>query len=428
MEIGNTPSLVLTACDDLLQILKSDSISSSVGREGGGAQTSAAEDLVVGLLRMKAGNREAMALLERREAAVAAQRERNDQARLRLENLLYRQAYLAREIRACDDFSASAAATVEKELGGEPLLQQTHTADLAARHKRSLNRLAEEFESRRDKRAALAELRAAHAEETSALDKKRRFLEELPSRLKDVAAAVAQVEQHALSSGGCAAPGETAVAAMAGIGRSAVLEAAASLPGPLYTLYYGLNALQVVISSTITSTGEVLPGYVLFSEHCPARAADSPKAATQWAFRASIVDTPASNKAVDLDLRISLTGEGSNAPLAESVSATLRFSLGQEHLVCVSVQGLSFASAYPFKPDELLHNLFPGDSSASGSFLWLQWVCGLRPLPPPAVQTSTTRYGSSLGTVVHRVRNTLPFDAFMCRSFLCVIIIIYLLI
>lgn len=385
---------VVSACDELLEALKLRSGSSGGGMGGGVG----AEALVLGMLRLKAGNREAMALLEKREAAVAAQREKNDQARLRLENLLYRQAYLAREIRACDDFATSAAAAAEKELGGEPLIQQSHSADLASRHKRSLNRLAEEFESRRDKRAALAELRAAYASETGALDKKRRFLEELPSRLKDVASAVAQVEQHVLTSGGNAAPAESAAAAMTGLGRSAVLEAAATLPAQLYTLFHGLHALQASISSGTAQTAvEVPAGFTLCAEH------GSSSSTTQWAYRTNVVDLAALGTAVDLDLRINFTTTGSPATAGDTASVTLRFTVTSGNLVCVSTHGLSFAAMYPFKPEDLLYNLYPGDSSASRTYLWLQWACGLRPLPPTPLQ-GTTRYGSSLGTVIHRVR------------------------
>jgi hypothetical protein len=396
--------------------------------------------LSLAVLQLKVLGRQSMLSLDAREGGVAQHKERNDAHRLRLENLLYRKAYLAREIQACKDFTPAETHRVEGETG-QGLLHSRYSADLPGRHRQSLASLAGEFQSRQRMQELLAKLKEQFQEETGALDKKMRFLEELPGRLDAVLASTGALQA-------VAAPGE-------GPERDARLRAAARLPAPLYTLFRSLLGVESVLAGGGGAAPAPAPGYsVLLSRPAGPHCAYG----TRWVYRVEVVEPqPAAAAAgaeagagaqppsyLELHMRIEVDapllaggsgsgggsgGGGERQAAPETAAMTLRFSThspsdtggggGGQRLVGVAVSSLSFQSKCPFRADGLLHALYPHDEGESNTattptapaaaaaagggggacYLWAQWLCGLRPVP----RRADAGGGDSAAAVLHRV-------------------------
>lgn len=356
------------------------------------------KELPMVLIQMKVLNRKAMRLLDDKESRVIEQKEKNDSNRLRLENLLYRKAYLAREIKACKDFIPAEVAAVEAEVGAA-LIHDSFSADLAARHRGSLAALAGEYQERQRVQELLAKLKEQHVSETGLLDKKMKFLEDLPSRLDAALAGVSQLE-------GIMPPQEQISS------KDSSLQRARRLPGPLYVLYHSLHNVQAVVGDDSQSGGFCL----LLSRPV----GHSSTYGSKWMYRIDVIETADGATHLELQLRIEV-----DVPSAETETATLSLRFGMHpdsltRLVGVSIQSLSFQSKYPFKLEAMLHALYPHDegesaaaqsSSVKGSaatyYVWAQWLSGLRPVP----ECPDVAVGNSSGAVLHRVRITVLYEA-----------------
>jgi hypothetical protein len=352
-----------------------------------------------------------MALLEQQEAAVNAQKERNDKAQLRLENLLYKQAYLAREIKLCKDFTPTEVLAVENELNCR-ILQNEFVSDLTRRHRESLSKLAIEYEDRQRLRANLSSLKEEYAAESSILDAKRKFLDDIPAKLTAVLTATSDLDQLFSSA-------DPSV----GRNRDTIILTARKLPTPLYVLFHSIYTMQIS-SSKYDSASK----FSVF---------DRAGAEGRWLYKVDMVEgqSAESGFAVDLTLKIEKSGDAApSSTLADSASVVLRFTSkssksdmevdgeeGNEHqepsYVTMTVTSLSFHSILPFKVDQIFHCLYPRDTGDAISadatyFLWVQWICGLRPLP----SSRTLSYGYSTGSVMHKVR-------YICHTFVLYVVV-----
>ena len=133
--------------------------------------------------------------LEAKRKDVELQKERVDRLNLVLENLLYKQAYLRREIRLCKDLSTPNLFDVEKETLQQLGATQYHE-NLQTHHEESLSTLELEMKERSNMEAQLKGLRQKHQAIIDKLDKKRKFLEELPTRVAIVKAASADIQNQ----------------------------------------------------------------------------------------------------------------------------------------------------------------------------------------------------------------------------------------
>ena len=410
--------------------------------------TKDASVLLLQLLQLKIQNRRCSSILEHQEQLTNAQKEKNDNNRLRLENLLYKQTYLHREIKSCKDFTPKETFLVEKDIE-TTLLHHEYTSDLQIRHRHSLMSLAKEYEERQLIQVNISRLKQEYSDGAVFLvrratekgefssncykkinicindsflvgtqDKKRKFLEEIPGKLNTILAATNDLEQSLLPNN-----------PLTGRNRDMILLSARRLSTPLYVLFHSIYTVQI---SSIDATGGLgLPaGYSCLRSYQMGKA--------KWFYKADIIhkesgvdsDSALSNdssSAVDLTLRIE-----SDSPEGTVSTMTIRFELDPSAtmpgtsdesagysgassstptpaaFVGALVTACSIQAQCPFKPEAMLHNLFPRDggdlylsSTSTNHYLWVQWLCGLRPLPDSSL--SDTMYGHSAGAVLNKV-------------------------
>lgn len=113
--------------------------------------------------------------------------------KLNYENLLYKQAYLQREIRACKDLATPNLTEIEKELGQE-LATHQYSNNLNDVNANALELLEKERISRTESEAILVNLKETRNIALKKLDKKRKFLDELPGKIETINALAKDLE------------------------------------------------------------------------------------------------------------------------------------------------------------------------------------------------------------------------------------------
>jgi uncharacterized protein (DUF342 family) len=106
-------------------------------------------------------------------------------------------AYLQREIRICQDLSTPNLNEVEGEIG-RPLaaLEFTTGEDLAGAEAAAKEALAEELKAREESVAQLSALRSSLQSREEVLDKKRKFIDDLPTRVTAVKTATTELQNQ----------------------------------------------------------------------------------------------------------------------------------------------------------------------------------------------------------------------------------------
>ena len=188
---------------DVMTIDRSSSSSSSSSSSDGAAQADDAYNrAALSLVKLKSLNRKIHLSLDAKRRDVEAQKDRVDRLQLKLENMLYKRAYLHREIRSCKDLTTPYLTSIEEETQ-MPLAVLEFSDSLPAKHQRALNLLKEEMKTRIDAKSSLEDRKKLHQEQLDVLDIKRKFLEELPAnmgKIETVATAMqAQFEQQAFT-------------------------------------------------------------------------------------------------------------------------------------------------------------------------------------------------------------------------------------
>jgi hypothetical protein len=246
-------------------------------------------------------------------------------------------------------------------------------------------------------------------------DRKRKFLEEIPGKLATILAATNDLEQTLLPNN-----------PLVGRNRDTVLLSARRLSTPLYVLFHSVYTVQISSLETTAGLG-VPPGYSCLRTNLISK--------VKWLYKTEIVHkesgashdsvlTNDSPSVVDLTLRIdSDSADGIVASMtirfeldvntANTEQRTADESSGASYPVPVAFVGATVTSCSiqaqcPFKPEAMLHNLFPRDggdlymsSSSANHYLWVQWLCGLRPVPD--TRQAETSYGHSAGAVLNKV-------------------------
>lgn len=134
-------------------------------------------------MRIKAQNRRVYLGLEEKRNELEAKKGTVDMLKLNYENLLYKQAYLQREIRACKDLATPHLAEIEKELG-QTLTTHTYSSELEDVNRKALELLESERQSRVETEKVLDALKETHNEALKKLDRKRKFLDELGPKVE----------------------------------------------------------------------------------------------------------------------------------------------------------------------------------------------------------------------------------------------------
>jgi THO complex subunit 5 len=134
-------------------------------------------------------HRQISTALDSRRRILEQHKECVDSLHLQLENLLYKKAYLLREIRECRDFTTPALQAVESDTSKKIASLQFST-ELSRQHQQALEFLETEMELREHGKAALEEKKHLYAKRETELDGRRKILDELPGRITRVEAAV----------------------------------------------------------------------------------------------------------------------------------------------------------------------------------------------------------------------------------------------
>ena len=140
------------------------------------------------MVSLKAWHRNLYSRHEEKRQKVEEAREIVDKRHLQLENLLYKQDHLQREIIICKDILTPELQKIEEELGKKFTVEK-YTSDLEQIHNRTIDSLLEELAMRKEVLAELEEKTREVKELEDTLERKRKFVEELPSKVLSLEAA-----------------------------------------------------------------------------------------------------------------------------------------------------------------------------------------------------------------------------------------------
>jgi hypothetical protein len=145
------------------------------------------------LLKIKAGSRQIYLTLEDRKNELEAKKGVVDKLKLSYENLLYKQAYLQREIRACKDLATPNLSEIESELQ-KTLATHDYSDRLDEVNQRALEMLEQERQARVETEQVLDQVKAKRDERLKRLDRKRKFLDELPGKIETISVLAKEME------------------------------------------------------------------------------------------------------------------------------------------------------------------------------------------------------------------------------------------
>jgi hypothetical protein len=148
----------------------------------------------VSLIKAKSLNRTVYLELEEKRTAMETRKVTVDKLQLSYENLLYKQAYLQREIRSCKDLSTPNLTKIETELG-EKLGTTVYSDRLDMINTETREKLTNEQSARIETEKLLEACKETRNQELKKLDRKRKFLDELPNKMQALSKAVADVDK-----------------------------------------------------------------------------------------------------------------------------------------------------------------------------------------------------------------------------------------
>jgi chromosome segregation ATPase len=137
------------------------------------------------LVRVKTLNREAQLNLDAERKELESKKGNLDQLRQQLENLRYKEAYLSREIKECKNLFVPNLADIEKE--NKISLGTTVFSDqLQAINSSTILELTDELNERIATQKSLRELEMKSKQIIEKVDRKRKFLDELPAKCEAI--------------------------------------------------------------------------------------------------------------------------------------------------------------------------------------------------------------------------------------------------
>jgi hypothetical protein len=148
----------------------------------------------VATIKLKHFNREIQQALEQKRNEVEKEKEVVEMLKLKLENVLYKKAYLQREIRVLKDFTTPELNAVEKEIGRPLAAVDFSAGTLASIETAAKEVLQREIIDREETFKKLELLTTIKAGKEEVLDKKRKFLDDIPLRMNLVKASTADIK------------------------------------------------------------------------------------------------------------------------------------------------------------------------------------------------------------------------------------------
>lgn len=150
------------------------------------------------LMQIKSLNRKVYQELEDRRSQIEAKKGVVDMLQLSRENLLYKQAYLQREIRACKDLNTPNLLEVEKELGKQ-LASTVFSDNLKEVNQHATLLLEAERLARIETEQVLSALKGTRDAALKKLDRKRKFIDELPGKIEQISNTVKDIQAQLAS-------------------------------------------------------------------------------------------------------------------------------------------------------------------------------------------------------------------------------------
>jgi len=147
------------------------------------------------LVQLKTINRNIQLSLDSQRKEIELKKNTVDKLQLNMENYLYRQAYLKRDIRECMDLSTPNLDEIERETG-IAMGTKIYRNDLEAVNQDTLEALNSEKELRLAAQAELEQALRRNKEVIEQLDKKRKFLDDLPVKMKLIKDATAELHEQ----------------------------------------------------------------------------------------------------------------------------------------------------------------------------------------------------------------------------------------
>ena len=149
----------------------------------------------VATIKLKHLNREIQQALQQKRNEVEKEKEEVEMLKLKLENVLYKKAYLQREIRVLKDFSTPELNAVEKEIG-RPLAAVDSSSSGALSNIEAIAKdvMHKEVIEREETSKRVDQLTAVKVSKEEVLDKKRKFLDDIPLRMSLVKASTADIQ------------------------------------------------------------------------------------------------------------------------------------------------------------------------------------------------------------------------------------------
>ena len=148
----------------------------------------------VATIKLKHYNREIQQSLEAKRKEVEKEKEIVEMLKLTLENVLYKKAYLQREIRVLKDFTTPELNAVEKEMGRSLAAVEYSTGSLPDIEITAKAVMEGEILEREETSRKLEQLTLIKASKEEVLDKKRKFLDDIPLRMNLVKASTADIQ------------------------------------------------------------------------------------------------------------------------------------------------------------------------------------------------------------------------------------------
>jgi Fms-interacting protein/Thoc5 len=148
----------------------------------------------VATIKLKHFNREIQQALEQKRNEVEKEKEVVEMLKLKLENVLYKKAYLQREIRVLKDFTTPELNAVEKEIGRPLAAVDFSAGTLASIETAAKEVMQREIIDREETFKKLELLTTIKAGKEEVLDKKRKFLDDIPLRMNLVKASTADIK------------------------------------------------------------------------------------------------------------------------------------------------------------------------------------------------------------------------------------------
>ena len=147
------------------------------------------------LLKLKSSNRDIFSQHEANTKLLEEKKEKVDKLLLFYENLKYKQSHLRRLIRLSKDLKTPSLTDIENELNTSIGVTEYRTMeDLQRTHEEALELLESELKQRVELEKSLKSLEKNYQTVVEKLDLKRKFLEELPTRMTVLKSSATEIQ------------------------------------------------------------------------------------------------------------------------------------------------------------------------------------------------------------------------------------------